>query len=154
VQDDEDPNERLDRELIELLNELRVALPGVQVLLAFLLTVPFTQRFTELGSGDRGIYFVAVIAAALASACFIAPSAHHRVRFRQGVKESIIRTANVCAIVGMVFVAVAVGASAYLVTDLLYAGGVAAIVGGGLVAVTLLLWFLVPFAFNPNVRDR
>jgi hypothetical protein len=147
---DEEEGERLDRELIEMLNELRVALPGVQVLLAFLLTVPFTQRFTELDAVDRAVYFGAVLAAAAASACFIAPSAHHRMRFRQHVKETIIRTANACVVVGLILVAVSVGASVYLVGDMLYGAGPAAAVGGALSAVTLLLWFLVPRFFTPD----
>jgi hypothetical protein len=147
---EEDEGERLDRELIEMLNELRVALPGVQILLAFLLTVPFTQRFTELDATDRVVYFGAVLAAAGASACFIAPSAHHRTRFRQRAKESIIRTANLCALVGLILVALSVGASVYLVGDMLYGAAFAAGIGGALSAATLVLWFVVPRFFTSD----
>src|SRR5262245_32379876 len=122
-----------------MLTELRVALPGVQILLAFLLTVPFTQRFTELDATDRVVYFAAVLAAAAASACFIAPSAHHRLRFRQRAKEDIIRAANLCLLVGLILVALSVGASVYLVGDVLYGAGLAAFVGGVLSAATLIL---------------
>ena len=143
----EDPGERINRELIELLNELRVALPGAQVLLAFLLTVPFMQRFDDLDAADRRIYMFAVIAAALGSLLLIAPSAHHRMRFRQGAKEDIIRTANFCAIAGMALLALAVGAGVYLVADVVYGRPFSGIVSGVLIAVTVLLWFVMPLVF-------
>ena len=143
----EDRGERINRELIELLNELRVALPGAQVLLAFLLTVPFMQRFDELDAADRRIYMFAVITAALGSLLLIAPSAHHRMRFRRRSKEDIIRTANFCAIAGMALLALAVGAAVYLVADVVYGSPFSGIVGGALVAATVLLWFVVPLLF-------
>ena len=160
----EDRSERINRELIELLNELRLALPGAQVLLAFLLTVPFMQRFDELDATDRRIYMVAVIAAALGSLFLIAPSAHHRMRFRQRAKEDIIRMANRCAIAGMGLLALAVGAGVYLVADVVYGSPFSGIVGGALVVTTVLLWFVVPLllfrdddpgtgATEPNGRD-
>jgi len=87
----EERDERLNRELIELLNELRVALPGVQVLFAFLLVLPFQRRFGELGPGDRAVYFTAFLCTALASALLIAPSAYHRLRFREHDKDHMLR---------------------------------------------------------------
>jgi Kef-type K+ transport system membrane component KefB len=143
----EDHGERVNRELIELLNELRVALPGAQVLLAFLLTIPFMQRFDQLDAADRRIYMFAVLAAALGSMLLIAPSAHHRVRFRQRAKEDIIRAANFCAIAGMGLLALAVGAGVYLVADVVYGTPFSGIVGGALVAMTVLLWFVMPLVF-------
>jgi hypothetical protein len=83
----EDEQKRLDRELIELLNELRVALPGVQVLFAFMLIVPFSQGFSSLNSVERWIYFAAFISSALAAALLIAPSSFHRLRFRQATRR-------------------------------------------------------------------
>src|ERR671916_2197791 len=94
----EDRQERTARELIELLNELRVALPGVQVLFAFLLTVPFTQRFPDITSLQRNVFFVAFLSAAAATAFLIAPTAYHRIRFREGDKEQMLQTANVLAL--------------------------------------------------------
>ncbi len=149
----EDQGERINRELIELLNELRVALPGAQVLLAFLLTVPFMQRFDQLDAADRRIYMFAVIAAALGSLLLIAPSAHHRMRFRQRAKEDIIRTANICAIAGMALLALAVGAGVYLVANVVYGSPFSGIVGGALVAATALLWFVVPLLFSRDDRQ-
>ena len=104
----ESADERANRELMELLNELRVALPGVQVLFAFLLTIPFSQRFTELDANDKRVYFWAVLATAGATLCLIAPTADHRLRFRSGVKEQLLRVANALALVGLVLLAFAV----------------------------------------------
>src|SRR6476660_1649211 len=96
----ESDKERLDRELIELLNELRVALPGVQVLFAFLLGLPFTQRFEQITGATEVMYVVSLVSAAAASAFLIAPSAHHRLRWRSRDKEHLLRTSNRQAIVG------------------------------------------------------
>ena len=150
----EGEGERLNRELIELLNELRVALTGVQVLLAFLLTVPFSSRFDQLSASDRRVYFVAVMAAAAASACLIAPSAHHRMRFRDKAKLRIVRVGNTCAIAGLIFIVIAVAASVYLVADILYSSALAAVVGGGLAAFTVLLWFGAPLLFSDGRDER
>ena len=90
----EDPTARHHRQLIELLNELRVGLPGVQVLFAFLLTVPFTQRYTRLDGIQRDIYFLAVLSTAMATACLIAPSSYHRLRWRQHDKAHDSRFAR------------------------------------------------------------
>src|SRR5882762_9111842 len=99
----ETEQERLDRNLAELLNELRVALPGVQVLFAFLLGVPFTQRFTELSAYEKDIYFGILVCAAAATAFLIAPSAYHRIEFRLRDKHHIVAIANWFAIVGLGF---------------------------------------------------
>src|SRR4051794_33171551 len=97
----EDPTARHHRQLIELLNELRVGLPGVQVLFAFLLTVPFTQRFSQLDGIQRDIYFLAVLATALATTFLIAPSSYHRLRWRQHDKARMLETSNRLAIIGI-----------------------------------------------------
>ena len=101
--DDEQPEERLNRELIELLNELRVALPGVQVLFAFLLTVPFSDRFQTLTGSQRAIYFATFVGTTIATGVLMAPTAYHRIRFRQGDKERMLRTSNRFAIAGIAF---------------------------------------------------
>ena len=144
----EDPDERANRELIELLNELRVALPGVQVLFAFLLGIPFTQGFASLDAGDRRLYFAAVLATAVATLCFIAPSAHHRLRFRSGVKEQLLRVANVLAIVGLVLLAFAITATTYVVTDVLYPGSLPALIAALLAAGFAVVWFVVPLFYR------
>jgi hypothetical protein len=144
---DEDPKERVDRELIELLNELRVALPGVQVLFAFLLVVPFSQRFDVLSSADRRVYFAAVLGSAAASAFLIAPSAHHRLRFRSGNKERMLKVANVLAIAGMVALAFSMGCVVYVISAVLHSATTAAIVTGVVTGGIVGLWFVLPLTY-------
>ena len=102
----ESHEERVNRELIELLNELRVALPGVQVLFAFLLAVPFSQRFGQVTEVQKDAYMAALLSTMTGSVFLMAPAAHHRIRFRDPDKESLLKLANVFAIVGTVFLAV------------------------------------------------
>jgi hypothetical protein len=116
----ETEEERIDRELIELLNELRVALPGVQVLFAFLLTVPFTQRFRQLTDVQEYTFFVALLCTTMGSVLLIAPSAYHRLRFREHDKKQMLFTANRLAIAGTIFLALAMTSAVYLVTDLVF----------------------------------
>ena len=99
----EDPQERTARELIELLNELRVILPGVQVLFAFLLTVPFTQRFRALDDLETGVFFRTLLCTAVATALLIAPSAHHRILWRGGVREQRLAMGSILTIAGLIF---------------------------------------------------
>jgi hypothetical protein len=117
---EEDRKERVDRELIELLNELRVALPGVQVLFAFLLIVPFSQGFSKLTSPQRFAYFLAFVCTSAATALLIAPSSYHRLRFRESEKERMLFTANKLTIAGTAFLMVAITGVVYLVTDVLF----------------------------------
>ena len=136
---EETKKERVDRELIELLNELRVALPGVQVLFAFLLTVPFSQRFSQITAIQKDVYFATFISAAMATLFLIAPSANHRVQFRQDDKEALLLRSNWLAIVGTVFLATAVMGATFLITDILY-GGLATTITTAILA-GLLAWF-------------
>lgn len=140
----EDPKERRDRELGELLQELRVAITGVQVLFAFLLTVPFTQRFTSLDPSQRRVYFAAVLTAAISSLLLIAPAANHRLLFREGVKEAMLHAANKVAIAGFVTLALGIGLSLYLVTTMVYTTGTAVLVAIAVGLLTLFAWFVFP----------
>jgi MFS family permease len=144
----ETAGERANRELIELLNELRVALPGVQVMFAFLLTVPFTQRFGDLDSNDRRVFYAAVLLSAAATLCLISPTAHHRLRFRGNVKEHLLKSANVFAVLGLVLLAAAMSAVTYVITDLVYPGDLPKIVTGLLVLAFALVWFVMPFLYR------
>jgi ABC-type xylose transport system permease subunit len=117
---DETPEERADRNLGELLQELRVALPGVQVLFAFLLTVPFSQGFTKLNDGQQKLYYGVLIATALATALLIAPTARHRLLFRQRDKEHLVKTSNQYAIIGLGVLATAILGAMFLIGDYLY----------------------------------
>ncbi len=114
--DDTQLRKKRDHELIELLNELRVALPGVQVLFAFLLIAPFSARWDEIGDDQRAAYLVALLATVLGTVLLIAPSAYHRLRWRERNRERMLRTSNRLAIAGMGCVAVAMTASVYLVS--------------------------------------
>jgi hypothetical protein len=138
---DESKDERLDRELIELLNELRVALPGVQVLFAFLLVVPFQQRFERLTALDRDVYFATVMAAMLATALLIAPSVLHRIRFRDTDKEWLILMSNRLALAGTFFIAVAMVGTVFLITNVVFGGWQATLATAASAVVFGGLWY-------------
>lgn len=140
----EDSQSKLDRELIELLNELRVALPGVQVLFAFLLAVPFSQRFGSVTSTQRAGIFVALVFTTISSLLLIAPSAQHRLLFRQHDKETLMQRSNRLAIAGVASLAVAMSAVVFVISDVLY-GGAASTIATSLAAVGFVtIWFLQP----------
>ena len=142
----ETPAERVDRNFNELLGELRIALPGVQVLFAFLLTVPFAQRFSQLTGFQRGLYFAVLLLTALASALLIAPTAYHRIQFRRGRKREILFFANRAAVLGLGALALAMTGAILLIADFLF--GVAAAVPIGTATALLFgsLWYLLPMA--------
>jgi hypothetical protein len=144
----ESEKSRIDRELIELLNELRVALPGVQVLFAFLLTLPFMPTFDKISDVDRRWYFVSIVLTALSSMFLIAPSAHHRIRFRDRAKEQLLKAASAYAVIGLALLAGAMSTTLFLVTDVLYDSTVASITAGSLGLATAVFWFLVPFLYR------
>ncbi len=137
----ESKEERLDRELIEFLNELRVALPGVQVLFAFLLIVPFSQRYKELTSLQKDVYFATFLCTAAATALLIAPTAQHRLRWRDHDKEVLLRIGNRQALAGTALLALAMCGTVFLVTDVLFDVTGAAVVTGLTAALFAWLWF-------------
>jgi hypothetical protein len=139
-----DSEEKRDRQMIELLNELRVALPGVQILFAFLLTVPFSQRFGELTSFQRNVYFGTLLATALSTACLIAPSAAHRLRFHKHDRNWLIESANVMTIAGLATLAVAITGAVLLISDVLFDGVRVWIYAGAVFVITTALWFVRP----------
>jgi amino acid transporter len=141
---EESEKERRDRELIELLNELRVVLTGVQVLFAFLLTLPFTDRFDDLVPTQRLMFSVAFTLTAAASVLLIAPTAYHRIRFRQQDKERMLRWANRFAIAGVGLLALAIGTIVLLVIDVLYALPTAGAVTGAVMGLIAWAWFALP----------
>jgi Family of unknown function (DUF6328) len=140
----ETEKERLDRNLQELLGELRVALPGVQVLFAFLLVVPFNQRFADITSFQRTTYFVTLLLATAASACLIAPTAHHRIEFRAQDKKRIVFGATRLAIVGLALLAAAMTGAVTLITDILYASTAVVVTATAIALLFALLWFAWP----------
>src|SRR5436190_23466967 len=142
--DDETPKERADRELIELLNELRVVLPGVTVLLAFLLAVPFAKGWPKVTGFERDVFVVAFLSAAVSVALLTAPSSYHRLRFREGDKERMVRVGNRLAIAGITAFAVSLEAVVLLVTDFVLSRGVAIAAAAVLFAVVAVLWYGLP----------
>lgn len=154
----ESDKERLDRELIELLNELRVVLTGVQVMFAFLLALPFTDRFQDLVPTQRLMFTVAFTATATASVLLMAPTAYHRIRFRQQDKERMLRWANRFAIAGVGLLAIAIGTIVLLVIDVLYKIPTAGVAAGAVMALIAWTWFALPLyrrlEDESNVPDR
>jgi Family of unknown function (DUF6328) len=148
----ETSDQRRNRQLTELLNELRVALPGVQMLFGFLLAVPFSQRFLSVTSHQRSLYYTGFISAAAASVCFIAPASFHRIVWQHGEKELLLRISSGIAIVGTVFLAVAITSVVLFITSYLYGTSSAALAAGLLVAALLALWYVVPLALRLRAR--
>ena len=140
----ESKKERVDRELIELLNEIRVALPGVQVLFAFLLAVPFANGWSKISPFQRDVYFVTLSLAALSSALLIAPSSQHRWLFRKNDKEPLLHRANWYTAFGMVFLAGAICSAILLVADYLFSRTMAVTYTAILAGVLGYLWLAVP----------
>jgi Family of unknown function (DUF6328) len=141
---DESALETLDRNTIELLNELRVASTGIQTMFAFLLIVPFNTGFRHTSSFDRVDYFVSLLCIGLAAILLIAPSIHHRLLFRQHQKNYLVRIGNRVAIWGVGFLGVGLTGILVLISDVVI-GGVGAVIVGVLAAVTVGgLWFVLP----------
>jgi uncharacterized protein DUF6328 len=137
----EEEQGRLNRQMTELLNEVRVAMPGVQVLFGFLLAVPFQQRFQTVSSFQRDVYFVTLLAAAVATAFLIAPSAYHRVAFQQHDKPNIIRVGTRQFLVGLAALAVAMNGAVLLVTDFLFGAPTVIITIACVASLFAWLWF-------------
>jgi cation transport ATPase len=150
----EDPQERTARELIELLQELRIVIPGVQVLFAFLLTVPFSQGFTKLDALQRGVFFATLLCTAAATALLIAPSSHHRLLFRQGVREQRVQMGNLLAILGLAFLVPAMVGVLFVITDLIFGSAAAIIVTVIVTLFFVLLWFILPLRYRRNEDNK
>ncbi|MBB2911325.1 hypothetical protein FHS43_002590 [Streptosporangium becharense] len=140
----ESHKERVDRELGELLQGLRVAVTGVQVLFAFLLTVPFAPGFTKVDSLGRWLFFIALLSAALASVCFITPATQHRLLFRTGLKEKMLHRANEIGVVGAIGLAISMTSSVALVAETVINAWPAALFGGIVALTSAWLWFIQP----------
>jgi hypothetical protein len=143
---DESEAERADRNLAELLQELRVAGLGVQVLFGFLLSLPFTSRFSRLSPAQRDLYLACLVLAAVATALLLGPVAYHRLVFRRGQKEGLVRAASVMAICGLATVGLAVSAAVLLVTSYVASGLAAALITAFVACVFGALWFAFPLA--------
>lgn len=141
---DETEEERLDRNLSEMLQELRVALPGVQVLFAFLLAVPFQQNFEKITSFQKDVYFATLILTALSAVMLISPTAYHRITFRYQQKRNLVFYSNRFSIVGLVFLALAMTGAILLITDVLFSTAAAIVVTVLTVLAFGFFWFGLP----------
>jgi hypothetical protein len=136
--------ERCDRHLSELMQEVRVAQTGVQVLFGFLLTVPFTVRFDSLSGGERPLYFATLGLTGGAAMLLIAPSAHHRVLFRCGDKHHLVRVANRYALAGLACVACAMVGALIFVADVVFGSVFAGLLGAGAAVACGWCWYGQP----------
>jgi len=144
--------EELDREWGELVEEHRLAMPGTQVLFAFLLILPFQQRFEDLSQNQVYVYFSALVCAAVAIVLLITPTANHRLRWRRGDKEALLRSANRTAIAATVVLAAGMTASVYLITDILFGEPATVAVTAPLAGLFVLLWYGLPLV--RRMRER
>jgi len=144
---------RRDRQMAELLQELRVALPGVQILFAFLLTVPFAARFADVTDFQRDLFFAILMCTAVSTTCLIAPTATHRLRFHQKERAYIIESANRLLIAGLVFLALAIIGAVALITDFLFGLGGQWIWPAALGVLLVALWFVRPLVRHMRGRS-
>ena len=147
----------LDQEWGELIEEHRLAMPGTQVLFAFLLVLPFQNRFKDLNDAQVDVYYAGLLCAASATILLIAPTAMHRIRWRQGDKENLLQLATKTAVTATVFLAFGMTASVYLITDLLYGSPWTGVAAGILAGAFAWFWFGYPLLRrirDPRIRTR
>jgi hypothetical protein len=149
---EEDPKARLEREHNELLQELRSLIPGAQVLLGFLLAISFTTPFGDLTDGERYVYYGTLVSTAVALVLFMAPAAHHRLRFREGDKDYLLRKANREAIAGTVASSLALTGVLYLVTDLVFGAAEAIVAAAAFFVFAAWRWWA--YALYRALRSR
>lgn len=152
--EDESAAERLNRNLDDALNEIRVAMPGVQVLFGFLLAVPFQSRFADVTDLQRGIYIFTLLCSGVASACFIAPTAFHRLLFRHGDKEYLVFFATRVTVAGLIALAAAMNGAVLLITDVVFDTAAAIVAAGAMATVYVGLWFAVPLSRRRVASSR
>ena len=141
-----DQDDKRDRQMLELLNELRVALPGVQILFAFLLTVPFAQGFQRTTPFQRDLFYGVLIVTTLSTVCLIAPTATHRLRFHRHDRTYIIESANSFLIAGLIFLSLAILGAIVLITDYLFDSAAVWLLPALVAVVLVVTWFVRPLA--------
>lgn len=146
----ENQYERTARELAELLQELRVVLPGVQVLFAFLLTVPFSARFGSVSPLEQAVFFATLVCTALSTGLLLAPSAHHRILWRKHAREHRLRVANRLAIAGLILLVLAMVGAMFVITDFLFGTLAAGVATAAITVFFLSVWFVLPIRYRLN----
>ncbi|GAB2824027.1 hypothetical protein GCM10027176_30650 [Actinoallomurus bryophytorum] len=149
----ETPKQRLDRELIELLQGLRVVTTGVQFLFAFLLTLPFSNGFSRVGHAGRWVYYVSLVTAACASICFIAPAAQHRVLFHSGRKDVVVSRANRYEIMGASALTVSMSSAVAVAARGYFSSWVAGATAAGVIVLSSWAWFIQPLLTRRRARQ-
>ena len=149
----ETEEERLDRNLMELLQELRVVLTGIQVLFAFLLVVPFQQGWASVTEFEKTVYYVTLLLTAASSVCLIAPTVRHRMRFRELDKRWIVDSSNRLAIAGVAFLGGAIGGVLMLITHVVYDSTLTTVVVAAFAVMIGWLWFVAPVIRELRERD-
>ena len=150
----ETPLQRLDRNTVELVSEMRVAAIGIQVLFAFLLILPFNARFTRLNGFERGVYMVTLICIAIATVLLIAPSIHHRLLFRRGQKKFLVDTGNRLMILASLFMSVGLTGAVLLISEFVVGGAAAAVIAVCGAVMIVALWFAVPLNQRRQLNDQ
>jgi Family of unknown function (DUF6328) len=150
---DETETQRVDRNLGELLQELRVALPGVQVLFAFLLTIPFNQRFAQLTTAQERIYLGTLLSTAISATLLIAPTAYHRLNFRKQQKEQLVTVANQLSIIGLGFLALSMTGVILLITDFLFSTVVTVVCTASAALMFTTFWYALPLLHRFSLED-
>ncbi len=148
----EDARARSARELIELLQELRVVLPGVQVLFASLLTVPFAEGFEDVGPLQQKIFFGTLVCTVFLAGLLIAPSVHHRMLWRKQAREQRLQAANRLAIAGMVLLVPATVGTIFVVTDILFDSVLASLATAAVTAFFVYVWFVLPLRYRSDQK--
>lgn len=152
----ETDTQRFARELIEILNEIRVALPGVQMLFAFQVMVPFTARFGELSDAQRSVFFASFLATTAATMMLIAPSVYHRLHWRREIddKERMLRVFTRLAVAGAIFLAISMVLAVFLITDFLFGARLSFGVTAAAALALAVLWFALPLSRRRFERKK
>ena len=151
---EESEKARTDRQLMELLGELRVVLPGAQVLLAFLLTVPFATHFDQVSHGGRVVFFICLVLTSVATILLMAPSVYHRLRWEKGGKRDVIRIGHVVFLLGTAMLALGILAAMCLVVTVLFGWIVAGVTVGLIGLAIVAAWYAVPLTRGLDSRIR
>lgn len=154
TREDETEKERIDRELIELLNELRVILPGVQVLFAFLLILPFSSGFGKLDAFGRDAFVLSLLCAAISTVLLITPSSYHRLRFREGDKKRMLFTSNRLVVIGLGVLALAMSLALLVIVRVVVGDAEGFLVGGSFLVLFATFWYVLPLARKADDGDK
>ena len=154
VRPGESEEERADRNLDELLQELRIAIPGVQFLFAFLLTIPFATGFTSLSDAQENLYFAVIVSTALTTALLMGPTAHHRALFRLQDKSHLVEISNRFAVAGLTMLAVSITGAVLFVAGVVFDGTKVVVFTAVVGSFFLLFWGVLPLIRRASIRGE